>query len=60
MKYAIIDNVTKAVSNVIIWDGVSEWTPPVGTSVKCVEGVQCGIGWVELSDGTFIDQTTTE
>ncbi len=30
-RYAIISDAV--VSNVIIWDGVAEWTPPNGTTV---------------------------
>jgi hypothetical protein len=32
MKYAIVDDATKVVQNIIIWDGVSPYTPPTGTT----------------------------
>lgn len=39
------------VVNTVVWDGVSEWTAPEGTTVEpSVAGV--GIGW-ELVDGVW-------
>jgi hypothetical protein len=36
------------VVNIVVWDGVSEWMPPVGTTVQLApEGV--GIGWVSAN-----------
>lgn len=31
-RYAIVDNVTHLVVNVCAWDGVTEWSPPTGTT----------------------------
>jgi hypothetical protein len=53
MKYAIIDDATKVVLNIIIWDGVTPYTPPQGTSLVNVDGVPCDIGWIQQPDGTF-------
>jgi len=53
MKYAVISSETNIVENVIIWDGVSPWTPPAGTSLVNVTDVPCDIGWVQQPDGTF-------
>lgn len=42
MKYAIVEQNT--VTNITLWDGVTPWTPPVGTeAVACPDNV--GIGW---------------
>lgn len=42
MKYAIIENGT--VTNVALWDGTTEWSPPEGTiAVACPDEV--GPGW---------------
>lgn len=47
MRYAIIENGT--VTNVSLWDGTTEWTPPEGTiAVACPDEV--GPGWTY--DGT--------
>lgn len=50
MKYAIIEN--NEVTNVTLWDGVSEWSPPEGSiAVACPDEV--GPGWT-YEDGTFV------
>ena len=47
MKYAIIENGT--VTNVTLWDGTTEWSPPEGSiAVACPDEV--GPGWTY--DGT--------
>jgi hypothetical protein len=33
MRHAVIDSKTHVVKNVIIWDGVSKWSPPADTYV---------------------------
>ncbi len=33
-RYAIIDNETKYIINIIMWDGVTTWEPPQNTTVK--------------------------
>lgn len=51
MRHAVIDQETRKVKNVIIWDGVSKWTPPsnhymvrhdecdIGDTHECPEGI---------------------
>ena len=52
MTYAIINELTLICENVILWDGVSLWTPPEGTFVVEIENI--GIGdEVELVDGEY-------
>lgn len=53
MRYAIVDDLTKVVLNLIRWDGVTLFTPPVGTSLVNVTDVPCNIGWIEQPDGSF-------
>ena len=53
MKYAIVDDSTKVVLNIIFWDGVTPYTPPQGTSLVNVTDVLCDIGWIEQPDRTF-------
>jgi hypothetical protein len=53
MRYAIVEDSTKAVFGVILWDGVTPYTPPQGTSLVNVDGVPCDIGWIQQPDGTF-------
>lgn len=33
-KYALIDNETGYLINIIVWDGVTKYNPPPNTSVK--------------------------
>lgn len=44
-NYAVIDEETNVIINVILWDGESNWVPPVGSYVVCIEGTEAGIGW---------------
>ena len=53
MRYAIVDDLTKIVLNLISWDGVTPFTPPDGTSLVNVTDVPCNIGWIEQPDGSF-------
>ena len=53
MKYAVINSDTNIVENVIIWDGVTPWTPPVGYYVKPIGDSGAGIGWSYI-DGQFV------
>lgn len=53
MRYAIVDDLTKVVLNIIRWDGVAPYTPPAKTSLVNVTDVPCDIGWVQQPDGTF-------
>ena len=54
MNYAIVDDVTKVVQGVIVWDGVAPYTPPAGTTLVNVDGIPCGPGWIQQPDGSFI------
>ncbi|HII3218557.1 TPA: hypothetical protein ACY3HR_005551 [Citrobacter freundii] len=47
--YAVVEN--DVVTNLVIWDGKSEWMPETGTAVR-VNGA-CGIGW-RYDGKTFI------
>ena len=50
MKYLVIRD--GIIENVILWDGVSDWTPPEGTTVEPdLDGSH--IGWIKQEDGTF-------
>lgn len=53
MRYAIVDDLTKIVLNLIRWDGVTPFTPPDGASLVNVTDVLCDIGWIQQPDGTF-------
>ena len=53
MKYATVEEATKAVLNISLWDGITPWSPPEGTTAVNVDGVLCDIGWVQQLDGQF-------
>lgn len=57
MRYAIVDDATKVVLNIIIWDGTTPYTPASGTILVNVDGVECGPGWIQQPDGSFIPPT---
>ena len=46
-NWAVIDDVTTLVVNTVFWDGVAQWSPPIGTSVLDISGFdpEPGIGW---------------
>ena len=44
-KYALIND-QNIVSNLVLWDGETEWTPPNGLQPLNVENIECAIGWV--------------
>ncbi len=49
MRYAIV--IGGIVDNVVIWDGISAWSPPDGSqAVQLDAGQACSIGWTY--DGT--------
>lgn len=50
-QYAVVDNATTQVVNVVEWDGISQWTPPTGQSAVLLTG-SAGIGWT-YANGTF-------
>ena len=53
--YAVVKS--GVIVNVIVWDGVSEWSPPEGTTI--VKTDTAGIGW--LWDGeTFYNPMPPE
>lgn len=53
MNYAVINSETNIVENVIVWDGQTPWTPPVGYYVEPVGDSGAGIGWSYV-DGQFV------
>jgi hypothetical protein len=53
MKYAVISEETNIVDNVIIWDGVTPWTPPVEYYTESIGDSGAGIGWSYI-DGQFV------
>jgi hypothetical protein len=40
------------VINTVLWDGVSDWTPPEGTTVELAPA-HVGIGWTRV-DGNWV------
>ncbi len=56
--YAVINEQTNIVENVILWDGESSWQPPAGTYVQSLEGCEAGIGW-KFENGAFVDVRPT-
>lgn len=51
-RYAIV-NPDGVVENMIIWDEVSQWTPPEGHTMVKAEEVLCDIGW-KYENGAFV------
>ena len=45
MNYAIINDQTNIVENVIVLDEGSTWTPPEGYYIVDITGTEVGIGW---------------
>jgi hypothetical protein len=52
--YAVIDEATNIVINVVLWDGESNWTSPLGSYVIDIAGTEAGIGW-KYENQEFID-----
>jgi hypothetical protein len=53
MNYAIVDNSSNLVTNITLWDGISSWAPPTGsTAVEIPSGQGVGLGWI-YSGGIF-------
>jgi hypothetical protein len=48
MRHAVVNKETKKVANVIIWDGVSQWSPPAGHDL--IRHDKCDIG--DIYDAT--------
>lgn len=57
-KYAIVDQ-NGFVSNMIIWDEASQWSPPEGMSMVKAEEVFCDIGW-KYENGAFVNPNPPE
>lgn len=51
--YAVVDG-SGAVVNVVSWDGVTQWSPPKGTTAVLSDGNKCQIG------GTYVDGVFSE
>jgi hypothetical protein len=60
--WAVIDGDT--VVNSVVWDGVSDWTPPEGTILESLaDWPHVGIGWSYNPKATvnkFVDNRPTE
>lgn len=54
--YLIIKD--EQVINTILWDGVSDWTPPEGTTVELAPA-HVGIGWVRVADNWVAPEAPT-
>jgi formylglycine-generating enzyme required for sulfatase activity len=52
-RYAIIEDTTKVVLNLCVWDGVTAFTQPKGISIVNVDRIWCDIGSVQRADGSF-------
>lgn len=54
MNYALVNTETGIVENIVVWDGVTEWTPPVGVDViQLSESEAAYIGGTRNPDGTY-------
>jgi len=56
--YAVI-NIDGKITNVVLWDGGSEWNPPDGSTAIKINGSGAGIGWT-YSEGFFTPPPTPE
>jgi hypothetical protein len=57
MRYALIAD--DKVINVILWDGSTDWSPPTGTEVVSLAGLdEVAIDW-DYVDGQFVDNRPT-
>ena len=55
-KYLIVK--AGKVVNTVVWDGISEWSPPEGTTaVVAPEGV--GIGWTQVGTSWVAPEPST-
>jgi hypothetical protein len=56
-NYALIDTTSSRVSNVFVWDGEAEWSPPDGYFAEVIpENEKVQIGDL-FQDGSFIPKT---
>lgn len=44
-RYCIVDSASNTVQNIIVWDGDTDYTPPVGTFLVPATD-EVSIGWV--------------
>jgi hypothetical protein len=42
LRYAVIDNQTHKVVNVVLWDGKSDWAPPHDHTAVCSDTLSIG------------------
>lgn len=49
----MVNNTSKVVEGIILWNGVDPYTPPTGTTLVHVDGIQCNVGWIQQPDGSF-------
>jgi hypothetical protein len=57
-NYAVIEDTH--VVNMVVWDGVTEWSPPDGDELVCIKDFpHVGIGW-DYIDGEFVDNRPPE
>ena len=60
-KYFVVRETDNVIVNVVLWDGVSPWTPDEGERLEPYEdGVGMGFGkvdgkWVDLRESEIID-----
>lgn len=53
-QYALVNKTTSVIENVIVWDGVTEWTPPDNTETfQLSESDIVHVGGTRNPDGTF-------
>jgi len=53
-QYALVNKTTSIVEGVIIWDGITEWTPPPGVDViQLLDSDRVYVDGTRNSDGTF-------
>lgn len=50
-RYAVIDDATQVVVNVVLWDGENDWTPPEGCTAVQSDVADIGDTY---EDGEFI------
>lgn len=55
--FAVVNKTTGIVENTVLWDGKSNWQPPVGC--EAVATTTAGIGW-SYSEGKFTPPTDEE
>ena len=54
MKYALVNKETNVVENIILWDGVAEWTPPSEVDVVQLSDADIAyIGGTRNPDKTY-------